>query len=108
MSIDELWNLHEEVSTALASRLARDKEELERRLVSLRPAPDRAGGRRPYPPVFPKYANPDEPQQVWSGRGKQPRWVAAKLAAGLSLRDLRIAPDRSGASMPSIQIPRQG
>ena len=35
-------------------------------------------------------ANPDRPNEVWSGRGKQPRWVADKLASGLALRDLSI------------------
>jgi hypothetical protein len=46
----------------------------EPRLSSLHPATtDRLKARRPYPPVVPKYANPDEPSQVWSGRGKRPR-----------------------------------
>jgi DNA-binding protein H-NS len=29
--------------------------------------------RRPYPKVTPKFKNPQDPSQTWSGRGKQPR-----------------------------------
>ena len=54
---------------------------------------------RPYPPVVPKFANPDEPSQVWSGRGKQPQWVTEKLASGLALEDLSIGRG-SSVAMP--------
>ena len=30
----------------------------------------------------PKYRNPDDPEQVWTGRGKPPRWLQEKLEAG--------------------------
>ncbi|VFN01306.1 MAG: nucleoid protein H-NS [Candidatus Kentron sp. G] len=41
-------------------------------------------------PVLPKYQNPDNPGQKWSGRGRQPRWVVAYLEQGKSLDDLLI------------------
>ena len=92
MSIDELWELYEEISGVLKAKMVAEKETLERRLVSMNPATtDRVKPRRPYPPVFPKFANPDEPSQVWSGRGKRPNWVTQKLASGLTLEDLNIA-----------------
>ena len=37
-----------------------------------------------------KYANPDDPTQTWSGRGRRPRWVEAALSSGKSLDDLKI------------------
>ena len=37
----------------------------------------------------PKYSNPDDPSQTWSGRGRRPRWVTQALEAGRSLDDLR-------------------
>lgn len=40
--------------------------------------------------VAPKYRNPDDPAQTWSGRGKRPRWVQAQLDAGKSLQSLEI------------------
>lgn len=35
------------------------------------------------------YTNPDDPAQQWSGRGRQPAWVKAWIAAGKSLDDAR-------------------
>ena len=90
-SIDELWAIYGEISKILEAKMIAKKETLERRLVTLHPASaDRVKVRRPYPPVVPKFANPDEPRQVWAGRGKRPKWVIEKLASGLSLEDLSI------------------
>lgn len=38
----------------------------------------------------PKYRNPADPTQTWSGRGKRPRWFNAALAAGKKDKDLLI------------------
>jgi|SRR5437667_10146118 len=46
--------------------------------------------RRPYPPVVPKYRNPDRPSETWAGRGKKPRWLAAQLKSGKRIDDFRI------------------
>ena len=32
--------------------------------------------------VAAKYANPDDPSETWTGRGRKPRWLAAKLKGG--------------------------
>ena len=32
--------------------------------------------------VAAKYANPDDPSETWTGRGRKPRWLAAKLKDG--------------------------
>ena len=40
--------------------------------------------------VAPKYAHPTNAELVWSGRGRQPKWVEAALAEGKSLGDLLI------------------
>jgi DNA-binding protein H-NS len=32
--------------------------------------------------VKPKYGNPKNPGETWSGRGRQPRWFAAAIRAG--------------------------
>lgn len=34
-----------------------------------------------------KYRNKDNPLQTWTGRGRQPRWLAAALKKGASLKD---------------------
>ncbi len=40
--------------------------------------------------VPPKYRNPADPAQTWSGRGKRPRWFNDALKAGKKEKDLLI------------------
>ena len=50
-----------------------------------------AGGRRGVRrKVKPKYRNPIDHAQTWTGRGKRPRWYSAALAAGKKEKDLLI------------------
>ena len=41
-------------------------------------------------PVAPRYRNPDNQQETWTGRGKQPRWLVAELESGAKLQDFLI------------------
>ena len=93
--VDELWEFYEEVSAQLTSRLIAKKDLLEKRMrqLSRRFEAEVHRGksrRRPYPKVHPKFRNPDEPSQTWTGRGKQPRWLAAQLRSGRRIEDFRI------------------
>ena len=40
--------------------------------------------------VHPKYQNPNDVSQTWTGRGRQPRWIAAALASGKKLDEFRM------------------
>jgi DNA-binding protein H-NS len=40
--------------------------------------------------VAAKYANPDDRTQTWTGRGRKPNWVVAKLARGAKIDDFAI------------------
>lgn len=40
--------------------------------------------------VPPKYANPSNSAETWSGRGKRPRWFNAALKSGKKEKDLLI------------------
>jgi DNA-binding protein H-NS len=111
ISLDDLWALHEQISRILSSRIIAEKEQLEKRLVQLNRGkgvknlvlsaqklsenkPDRP--RRKYPKVFPKYRNPSDPSETWSGRGKQPRWLVAALKSGKSIHDFEISREAAG------------
>ncbi len=37
-----------------------------------------------------QYRNPADNAQTWTGRGRQPRWIADGLASGKTLDDFRI------------------
>ena len=40
--------------------------------------------------VAPKYRNPDNGSETWTGRGKQPRWLAAHTAQGRAVDEFLI------------------
>src|ERR1700733_5390762 len=71
MSVDEMWQLHEEIIRVLSARLTSEKRALESRLSQLNRETGESspevtlkknthGKRRKYPRVFPKYRNPNE------------------------------------------------
>jgi len=37
-----------------------------------------------------KYRNPDDFTQTWTGRGRKPNWMAAKLSKGASIDQFRV------------------
>jgi DNA-binding protein H-NS len=94
MSVDELWLLREKITASLATKLAAEKKMVERRLSLLKNAlveqKIKASKRRPYPPVVPKFRNPDKQSETWAGRGKQPRWLRKQLRSGKRVDDFRI------------------
>ncbi|UPJ61644.1 H-NS histone family protein [Bradyrhizobium sp. 192] len=104
MDFEELWLLHEELTKILAEKITAEKRELEKRLSQLN-QPDQFSDaesgtaetgtgktppRRKYPKVLPKYCNPFQPTETWSGRGKQPRWLVAALQSGHTLEEFKI------------------
>ncbi|MEE4292289.1 MAG: H-NS histone family protein [Cycloclasticus sp.] len=42
------------------------------------------------PKGAPRYVNPDDPDQTWTGRGRQPAWYKAAIAAGTDPATLEI------------------
>lgn len=87
MNNETLWRLHLEIAEILRQKLQQEKIRLEQDLKLLQTP---MSGRRPYPPVSPKYRNPDQPSETWSGRGKQPRWLVVQLKTGRRIEDFRI------------------
>jgi DNA-binding protein H-NS len=94
MALEDLWSLHGRLIEVLDRKMESEKRKLESQLDDLG---RRFGGshkdlpqRRPYPKVEPKFRNPNDPSETWSGRGKPPRWVADLLATGTSLDEIRI------------------
>ncbi|WP_407158802.1 H-NS family nucleoid-associated regulatory protein [Bradyrhizobium sp. STM 3557] len=106
MSVGEIWQLHQMVIEVLATRLTAEKHELDKRLAQLRreqqqslALPSEGASRwlagdqdsRKHAKVPPKYRNPNEPSETWSGRGKRPRWLTQALLAGQKIEDFVIS-----------------
>ena len=40
--------------------------------------------------AVPKYRNPENPSQTWTGRGRQPAWYKSAIAAGKDASEMEI------------------
>ncbi len=96
-SLKELKDLHGQVTRAISTFEERRKREA---VAELEEAAKRLGfnladltatvGTRKRAVAAPKYANPADPSQTWTGRGRKPKWMEAALKAGKSPDDLLI------------------
>jgi len=50
----------------------------------------RQGKRRAGPKGEPKYRNPDNPAQAWTGKGMRPGWFVAAQERGITSEDMLI------------------
>jgi DNA-binding protein H-NS len=41
-------------------------------------------------PLEPKYRNPENPEQTWTGKGHRPAWVKEAVARGVRLEELKM------------------
>jgi DNA-binding protein H-NS len=94
MSLEDLKSLKKQVESAIADFEKRRKKEA---LAAAQKAAQEHGfsldevlGAKGAMKGLPKYANPERPDQTWTGRGRQPGWVKEALASGKSLDDLAI------------------
>ncbi|MFN3280528.1 MAG: H-NS family nucleoid-associated regulatory protein [Tabrizicola sp.] len=97
LSLKELKDLQSQVAKAIAGYEDRRKKEVLAELdeiakakgYSLAELTGIAAGRKRAPSVA-KYANPANPSDTWSGRGRKPRWFTEALAKGKKPEDLAI------------------
>lgn len=96
MSLDDLKQLQKDVAAAISNFEKRKKKEA---LAAAQKAAqahgfsldDILGGKSGGgSKSLPKYANPADASQTWTGRGRQPGWIKSALKAGKSLEDMAI------------------
>jgi DNA-binding protein H-NS len=97
LSLKELKDLQSQVAKTISGYEDRKKAEaiaaLEEQAKSFGFALSElvsASGAKRRKPVKPKYANPANRAETWTGRGRKPRWVEAALKAGKKIEDLAI------------------
>lgn len=100
MTLQELKKLQKDVQRAIDSCAARQKAaamaELEARakelgfsLAELTGSASAKGKTRA--PIAPKYRNPKNSSETWTGRGRKPRWITVALTTvGAKLEDFAI------------------
>ena len=97
LSLKDLKQLQKDVETAIANFKDRERRKalaevevfLRERGLTAADLSD-LGVKKTRRPATAKYANPADPAQTWTGRGRRPRWADAALAEGKSLSDLAI------------------
>jgi len=96
LTVAELNQLINEAQITINKRKREQKKALLERFkaqaaeegLSLDEVMGKTGAKRPT--VSPKYRNPADPTQTWTGRGRKPLWVVAALDSGKRMEDIAI------------------
>ena len=98
LSLAELKKLHKDIAKAIESFADREKKAVRAKLEAIARENGyelaeilEAAPLKTRKAVAPKYANPHDASETWTGRGRKPRWVVAALESGKALADLEIA-----------------
>lgn len=104
MTLKQLYKLQKDVENAIQVAKSRElelaKKKLEKEAQKLgyslselldSPPSKQTAQRALRKSVAPKYQNPANHDETWTGRGRKPLWVQAALNAGKSLQDLEIS-----------------
>lgn len=97
LSLKELKDLQSQVAKAVASFEDRRKKETIAELEELARSKGFSWAEltgttvvRKRAPAAPKYANPADQSDTWSGRGRKPRWFDAAIKSGQRPEDLAV------------------
>ena len=98
LSLKDLITLELKVKKAIAMAKERERSELKSRIEIM--AQDsgfsvdelfaRGRGAMKGRTVAPKYVNPDNSSETWTGRGRKPKWLVAKLSKGAKMEQFAI------------------
>jgi len=96
MSLPELQSLQKKVAKAIEKQQSRDRKkalaaiEATARDLGYSLSELTGGKKASGSKGMPKYANPANPEQTWTGKGRRPAWVNEALQSGKNLDDLAI------------------
>ena len=100
MSLKDLLDLEARLTNAIMKAKDREKNDLKSKIDQIAQSAGmsvaelynigRGRGAAKGAKVAIKYINPDNKSETWTGRGRQPRWLAAKLSKGGKLNDFSI------------------
>lgn len=97
MSSAQLRDLQDQIKRELGKKESQDKAKAREQILAIAqsvgvPLKDLlgAGQRVKTGTVAPRFRNPADAAQVWTGRGRQPKWVKDWVDAGKSIDLLRL------------------
>ena len=94
MSLAQLLELDGQLKAAISSARDRERAQVKEEMAALAEKrgftlKDIWGGRGKGKSA-PKYANPDNRSETWTGRGRKPNWLVAKLKKGSKMDEFAI------------------
>ena len=100
LSLKELIALEAKLAAAIATARQKERAEIKSKVAELAErhgfsvselfgGPGRGNGRKKSVSIA-KYANPDDKTDTWTGRGRKPNWLLARLKKGAKLSDFAI------------------
>ena len=100
LSYNQLIELKDTIEATIEQRRADEQAALKEKMAEMAAEagfdledvlPAKRGGKgRKGGTVAPKYRNPKDPSQTWTGRGRQPKWLVAELGKGRKLESFLI------------------
>lgn len=95
LTVAELNELKDSIEEVIEKRKREEVAELRRQIDSLLgnsgiTLEDIQNAKAPSKTVRPKYRNPEDSTQTWTGRGRRPTWLDQKINAGSKLEDFII------------------
>jgi DNA-binding protein H-NS len=95
MSLKELLDLQAKVDRAINVARDREKSEVKQAMAALAEkrgfsVSELFGGRGRGKSSAAKFVNPDNRSETWTGRGRKPNWLVAKLKKGANMSDFAI------------------
>lgn len=95
MSLKDLIELEAKVQKAIGAARERERAEVKQAMAALAEkrgfsVSELFGGRGRSKGSAAKYVNPDNRTETWTGRGRKPNWLVAKLKKGANIADFAI------------------
>lgn len=95
MTVKELTDHNARLQKALNAAKDRERAELKHKISSLAEnagfsVNELFGARGRGKSVTVKYMNPDNRTETWTGRGRKPNWLVAKLSKGAKMGDFAV------------------
>ncbi len=96
LNLKELVSLEGKLQSAIAEARTRERSELKSKVAELAAShgfsvSELFGSQGPAKSKsVAKYANPDDSSDTWTGRGRKPNWLVARLKKGAKLAEFEI------------------
>lgn len=98
MSLKDLKDLEKKVKGAIAATKDRERSQVRAKIEDLAAksgfSMDELFNRRrngtKHRVIVPKYMNPENASETWSGRGRKPKWLVSKLKKGAKIEQFAL------------------